>query len=236
MPPAISFILDFIFPRRCLACRLISKEPLCPPCLEKFPVLPASHCPRCARPFFNTSLEGMTHLCGDCLVSSPPYRKVYALGLYQGLLSDLIGRMKYRKEERLADFLGESLAEALGEETIQADLIVPVPLHPERLRERGFNQASRIAESLGKLLGTQVEKYDLVRCRETPHQTTLSREERLKNLKGAFRIARSEKFDGKKLLLVDDVYTTGATLTASTKVLLEAGAKEVAVAVVARAV
>ncbi|MBI2982444.1 MAG: ComF family protein [Deltaproteobacteria bacterium] len=236
MSPAISFILDFIFPRRCLACRLFSKEPLCPPCRKKFPVLPASRCPQCARPYFDTSSNGTIHLCGDCLVSKPPYRQVYALGLYQGLLSDLIGRMKYRKEERLADFLGESLAEALGKETIQADLIVPVPLHPARLRERGFNQASRIAETLGKLLGIGLEKYDLVRHRETPHQTTLPREERLKNLKDAFKIMRPEKFDGKKLLLVDDVYTTGATSTASTAALLKAGAKEVAVAVVARAV
>ncbi|MBI2083741.1 MAG: ComF family protein [Deltaproteobacteria bacterium] len=234
---AVSSILNFIFPNKCIACRIFSKEVLCASCQEKFPSLPSSYCSLCARPFFSPDpSEERGHLCGDCLVSKPPFEKVYPLGLYQGILADLVGRMKYRKEERIADLLGEWLGTKLQTQDLSIDLIVPVPLHRERLRERGFNQAARISDAIGRILKIPVEKYDFVRVRRTPLQTTLNREERMKNLKEAFQVLDPKKIDGKKLLLVDDVYTTGSTLTAATKALLKVGVQSVSASVVARAV
>jgi ComF family protein len=141
--------------------------------------------------------------------------------------------MKYRREERLASYLGRRMAQA--ESSRPYDLIVPIPLHKNRLRERGFNQALLLAREIGKAWKTEVDPFLLVKARPTPPQAALKGEERRKNLRGAFEVRRPERIEGKRVLLVDDVCTTGATLEEAFRTILKAGAQEVEALVLARA-
>ena len=149
-----------------------------------------------------------------------------------------IHMLKYRKKSSLARPLS-----ALARETFfqfwdvdEIDLLVSVPLHVKRLRERGFNQAYLLIRSWAKKDGITLDGLTLCRSRRTEPQTTLSRPERRKNIKGAFSLQHSEKIRGRKILLVDDVYTTGATVNECARVLMKAGAEFVDVLTLARAV
>jgi len=193
--------------------------------------LNAPFCETCALPF----VSGPSHRCGDCLTEEPSFEKLHAAGLYEGLLLDLVVRLKYRGEERLGSLLGERMAGVLKDTESGIDLIVPVPLHAARLRERGFNQATLLARRIGKEWGKEVDPFLLKKVRATPAQATLSREERRKNIKGAFLVADEARIAGKKILLVDDVATTGATLNEAAKILKKSGATGVEAAVAARA-
>ncbi len=200
----ISSVLDWIFPRRCLACREFSPTELCEACHSRFPFLPFSSHP-------------------------------VAVGRYEGILLEMIGRMKFRKEERIADYLGARLGERLLTVAERPAMILPVPLHRRRLRERGFNPAAVMARRVGRLLQVPVELFSLVRSRPTRPQTVLkTAEQRWKNLEGAMELKRPERISGKKVLLIDDVMTTGATIAACSLALREAGAEEIQVAVAAR--
>lgn len=225
----ISSVLDWVFPPRCLVCRSFSKN-LCGSCRSVFPALVRPYCVRCARPFLSEA--GGEHLCADCLRDPPPFGRLLALGRYEGILLDLIARMKFNREERVARFLGQWLGERLVEGEVEVDRVIPVPLHRRRLRERGFNQAVLIGREVADRLKVPLEIFALVRQRETLPQTRLGGEERRRNLKGAFEICGQLR--GQKVLLVDDVYTTGATARACARVLRKAGVKEIQVAVVAR--
>lgn len=205
----IHFILDLIFPRRCLACRGFCGKTLCPDCYAKFP-------------FCRPGLQA---------VFPTP---VFALGRYEGMLHDLVGRMKFKQEERIAAILGRWLGARLVAEGVEPDLVIPVPLHPKRLRRRGFNQAVVMAGEIGRSLKRPCEKFLLTRVRETVPQTGLSREARGENLRNAFELQPRGLVEGKKVLLVDDVYTTGATVKGCADLLLEAGVAEVQVGVAAR--
>ena len=207
-------ILDWLFPPRCLVCHSFMKVPkgLCAGCLAKWPVfLP--------RLFILPEAE-------HC-------RRVCAAGIYRGLLHDLVIRLKYRKEERLAWLLGDRMTEMLDPETAY-DLILPVPLHSKRLKERGFNQALLLARRIGKRRGILVDPFLLEKRRMTPSQAGLSADGRRKNLKDAFELRDSDKVKGKKILIVDDVYTTGTTIEAAARLLLKAGAEEITALVAAR--
>lgn len=225
-------ILDWFFPARCLACRKFHKHGLCPTCRSQWPALEPPYCPGCSFPF--VSREGDSHLCGQCLSEERRCRRVSAAGLYRGLLHDLIVRLKYRKEERLAGFLGDRMAERILEGG-PYDLILPIPLHIKRLRERGFNQSLLLARQVGRRTGVPVDPFLLEKGRPTPPQAELKVDERRKNLKGAFELRDPEKVKNKKILIVDDVYTTGATVETAARLLLKAGAEEVEALVLARA-
>jgi len=199
--------LDLFFPRRCLVCRefLNGSDPLCPPCEAEWPKAES--------------------------------RRVLAAGLYKGILHDLVVRMKYGKEERLAAYLGRRMAdEIVGAGSSRPyDFIVPIPLHIDRLRERGFNQALLLAREIGKVLDVEVDPFLMVKKRPTPPQAALTSEERRKNLKGVFDLKKGASVKDKRILLVDDVYTTGTTIEEASKILLSAGAEEVETVVLARA-
>ena len=224
-------LLDWILPRQCLGCRQFSAgERLCSACLERFPLLKDSCCPSCALPFES---EG-GHLCFSCLETPPPFRRTFALAIYRGILHDLVTRMKFRPEERIAEFLGRWLGESITLEEPRPEVILPVPLHSRRLRQRGFNQSAVIARQLSRQWGIPATPFLMERIRETAQQTGLSRVERKKNLSEAFRVLHPESIEGKRVLLVDDVYTTGATLLSAAAVLRDVGVASVDVAVVAR--
>ena len=155
------------------------------------------------------------------------------------MLKDIILLFKYRGYEILGRELAERAEEALcGEEGLwwEVDFLMPVPLHPKREKQRGFNQAGILARELGKRRGIEIIKGGLVKKRNVPPQTFLSGSERRENVSGAFHVVRAEKIKGKNLILVDDVFTTGATLTECCRVLKEAGSGEVRALTIAQAV
>jgi len=180
-------------------------------------------------------------LCALCRRLEPPFVKAAAYGSYDGGLRELIHLLKYDYVRPAANVLGRMLAEAVSDlQPLFANLpvlVVPVPLHTRKFRQRGFNQAELIARSALKLLsgtGLQLSPGVLERKRETQSQIGLSRHERRKNMRGAFAVAARSQVAGREILVVDDVFTTGTTVSESARVLRRAGASKVYVATVAR--
>lgn len=230
----VESVLKVLFPPRCAACReFVDVEgSLCEDCGRAWPQLSPPFCDVCVEPF----ASGPNHLCARCLEDEPAFDRLRATGLYEGLLLDLIVRLKYRGEERLASFLGDRMADILPLESPCFDLVLPVPLHITRLRGRGFNQALLLARRVGRRLGVAVDPFILCKIRPTSPQATLRLDERRKNLRGAFSLRGREVVRGKTVLLVDDVATTGTTLNEAGRVLKQAGVERVEAIVAARAV
>ena len=229
-----SGLLDLFLPPACPLCGGAgSLTPFCPACQGALDPLVHPHCPRCALPYATEG--GRDHLCEGCLRSEPPFSWVCAAGLYRETLQRAVQHFKYHDAIGLDRPLGTLLAHALREARpdFLPDLIVPVPLHPSRLRSRGYNQSLLLARVLGRQFEIPVSHRLLRRQRATLPQMGLSAADRRRNLRGAFRVTR--EIDGLRLLLVDDVLTTGATARECAAVLRAAGAEEVGVTVVARA-
>jgi ComF family protein len=199
-------------------------ELLCAACVADLPGLP-EHCPRCALPSPGGSL------CGACLADPPLFDATTALWLYEFPCDQLVQALKYRAQLALAGFFARRLASGRLPE---ADLILPMPMHPRRLAERGFNQALEIARGVARRLGRPIEPCGARRVKDTPPQTGLPYSERAKNVRGAFRCEL--ELDGASVAVVDDVMTTGATLDELARVLKGAGAARVENLVVARTV
>jgi len=180
--------------------------------------------------------------CGLCRRLNPPFAKTAAYGSYEGGLRDLIHLLKYQQVRPAADVLGRMLSEVIaGLAPYSVDpglLVVPVPRHPVKLRQRGFNQSeliARVALTLRPVVSRQALRVDLLeRVRETQSQIGLTRHQRQENLRGAFRVAKPEEIWGHEILLVDDVFTTGTTASECARVLRRGGASRVWVATVAR--
>ena len=178
--------------------------------------------------------------CGLCRRLEPPYLKASAYGSYDGGLRELIHLLKYNGVRPAANVLGRMLAEAM--EDLQPHfseaevLVVPVPLHFRKLRQRGFNQSELIARAAIKLKtsGFHLSANLLERCRETTSQIGLSRHQRRENIRGAFKVAKPDEVSGREVLIVDDVFTTGTTVSECARILRRAGALKVYVATVAR--
>lgn len=179
--------------------------------------------------------------CGLCRRIDPPFVKAVAYGSYDGGLRELIHLLKYEQVRPAATVLGRMLAEAVkGLEPCGLDrsiVIVPVPLHARKLRQRGFNQSELIVREAFKLrpAGEKILSSGVLeRRRETQSQTGLTRHQRRENIRGAFVVARPDQIAGREVLLVDDVFTTGTTVSECARVLRRAGASKVFVATVAR--
>lgn len=181
--------------------------------------------------------------CGLCRRKAPPFKKAVAYGAYQGALRDLIHLYKYQGIRSAKPLLGRLIAEALAGTPLPYPLlVVPVPLFKSKLRTRGFNQAEEIGRALtrmfagsGMLPGIQLDTTSLARRRATTSQTGLTRPRRSQNVRGAFTVTRPDRIQGQNILVVDDVMTTGTTASECARVLRRAGAKQVLVATVARA-
>ena len=174
----------------------------------------------------------MAHLCQDCLTAPPPFSRARAAAFYDGKVLEAIHRLKYQRRVIYAKFLGQLVANSsAGAMIAAADLLVPVPLHPRRLRWRGFNQALLLAQTFPQ---TRIARDILVRRRPTLPQVKLSPEERQTNVKGAFAVPDPATVQGKSIILLDDVYTTGATVKECARALRRAGAANVEVVTVAR--
>ena len=226
----ISKLLNCIYPAECPVCGKVSDvfihSPVCSSCWSRIQRYTGPSCSICALPF----VSGHSHQCGSCMKKSPPYAHVIAYGLYEGVLKEAISRFKFYGLRRLSRPLGGLLP---GLTIPESDAIVPVPLTAKGLKQRGFNQSLLIARVVSKKTGTPLNIDTLLKIRETPPQVGLSASERHKNLAGAFTAKGHLK--GSRILLVDDVVTTGATAAACSKALLKAGAQEVIVLAIARA-
>lgn len=206
---------------------------VCAPCRTLLQPRTDAFCPRCGLVF--PSPEEPVSLCLNCRLSPPPWQETFFFGPYDGLLKDLVLRYKFHGQLGLSLFLRSLLQQALSRSKGRVfDVVVPVPLHPEKLRRRGFNQSLELARGLDRNGRGTVVPGAIARIWNTPDQHSLVRAERIQNLKGAF-LADCACVGGKSVLLVDDILTTGATAEAATKALLKAGAREVFLAVLARA-
>lgn len=222
-------VLDFIYPQRCPVCQTAlssGRELMCQNCMFKFREkkrLLGPYCPSCKR-----QLPSLSDGC-ECEESDPTLEAVFSLGVYDEEMEALIENFKYRRKRRLGAFLSELLSESLLDSVKlpRADFIVAVPLHKRKLRERGFNQSKIIASQLSEKLGIPVLPDSVIRKRNTRTQTGLSREERRKNVKDAFKLTGKVDLEGRRLLLVDDVLTTGATMSECARTLKNAGAKKI---------
>ncbi len=172
------------------------------------------------------------HLCGTCAKSPPPFQRVWVSLAYQGLWAEALKKFKYQKALWLLRPLARKWQETLVFPLPHVDVVIPVPLHVKRLRTRGFNQSSLLARAI---FGPSLVKEYLLRHRDTPPQVELGLHQRRANVKGAFSLAQGISVKGQKVLIFDDVMTTGATARECAQVLKKAGAAKIYVAVLARA-
>ncbi len=233
-----SALLDLLLPRACLACRALLPEGpwpyLCPACLGRLEPLSPSPCPVCAGPL---GPHAPVSACPDCRRVGPRFAAAIAVGRYEGLLAELVPRMKYGRDAALSWPLGDLLADTLRiwPPARGAGVVVPVPMAFWRRVRRGFNQAELIGREVALRLGLRFAPRALRRVGRRPAQAGLALTRRLAGPRGAFAARGREEVAGRRVLLVDDVLTTGATASDAARALLRAGAKDVVVGVVARA-
>ena len=225
---SLDAIHDVFFPRSCIGCRgPVETSPyayICKNCSQFLILAHPPNCKTCGYPFLADKI--LSKNCPHCAELSPNYSRGYTLCLAKRIGRQLIHYLKYNNGLYLIKDL-RSLIRQLPhlKKICQDSVIVPVPLHPTKLRERGFNQSQVFAQALQKTLNVNIQIKDiLVRTRFTQSQTTLSKEERMRNIHEAFALAPNIKLDfEKKYILVDDVFTTGSTANACAKVLKKAG-------------
>ncbi len=228
------FILDLLFPKFCISC---GKEGsyLCQDCFSLIDILERQYCPFCPQP--KVVLDGKT--CNFCK-RSKSLNGLYCAASYNNfIVKKLINQFKYEpyiKElsKPLSSLIVTHLINLDKVENFQDYILVPIPLHKKKLKKRGFNQASEIAKELSENLKIPVFNDALIKTKQTPAQVELKKEEREENIKGVFLCRKPELVMGKKILLIDDILTTGSTIEQCARLLKKAGAKEVWGVVVAR--
>ncbi|MCH7728261.1 MAG: ComF family protein [Planctomycetes bacterium] len=231
--------LNLLFPPRCVHChgdfeQRLGEPLVCTTCLEQLFLDAGDVCRRCAMPV--PAVSKNANDCARCRNERLPYDRATALGIYSGELRKAVIAMKQSRHESLTWAIGGLLANHLKDLQFGTDAtaIVPMPIHWSRRMSRGMNVAELLAERLGRILDVPVIG-DALKCqRKTKKQGTLNPSERRTNVRGAFTSSRRVDLDGAEILLVDDVMTTGATVNEAAKVCRRAGAKSIAVAVVAR--
>jgi ComF family protein len=231
-------LIDFILPPTCAGCgtQVAEAQTLCAPCWTRLTFLGSPCCQACGHPFDYEVAERT--LCGACVRALPPFDRARAALLYDDPSRDLILAFKHSDRIEPVELYAKWMF-AVGRALVaDADVIVPVPLHWTRLFHRRYNQAALLALAIGKLSGTPVDVAALVRKRKTQSQGRLGRLARARNVQGAFALSlgRVDQLKGKRVLLIDDVYTTGATVRTVAKVLKRAGCTGVDVLVLARVV
>ena len=234
------WLLDLIFPPVCPVCKIHLNGKgndllLCPACRTAIKLILPPYCPRCGLP--EPSGNGGGYLCGSCLTEKRHFEIHRSSGLYEGALKEAIHTYKYGGVFSLVKVFGDLLQPTFQtlSRDYPVDVMIPVPLHMRRLRERGFNQALLMVKELSKRIGIPYEGRALKKIKDTPVQISLKKRERRKNLTGVFQVTDTEALNGRSVVLVDDVYTTGATVNECSRALLKAGAERVAVLTVARA-
>ncbi len=235
-------IVSVFFPAGCRICDALltnaSRVPICEECLASFERVPSLLCEVCGRPLPGlTRKEGEPVLCPACRDRIYAFERARSFALYEGAVVRAILLLKFEQIEPLGAWFAERLAELVNAEgaALAADVVVPVPLHRQRERERGYNQAALLSKPLARKLRLPHKAVLLMRTRARPDKQVLSLEERWESVRGAFATRPGSQVDNLRVLLVDDVLTTGATLDACARALRDAGAKSVIGLTVARA-
>ena len=232
-------LLFILYPRRCPICHDIVTPRghlICPKCLQKVPFVQEPTCLCCGKEIASEEIE----YCYDCSHHTRSFAGGFALAVYDPVMRESVRRFKNQGRMEYADWYVEALWQQYGEELLrlEIDAVVPVPLHHSRRNQRGYNQAELLARRLAKKLRVPILPKALVRTRKTTAQKYLGGRERQRNLESVFALGPRAKtgsglpggkslVDGKTILLVDDIYTTGGTAEACTRVLLDVGAKAV---------
>ena len=222
-------LLDFVYPQTCPICQSPLKreeKDLCDECWKALALLPSPYCPYC-KSFLENEDEIADHLCAHLNRSED--RRILAvrsLGTFDDHYQKLVHRFKYEKKIHLGRRLARRLAESISEDKCYSgcDMVIPVPLHRARERERGFNQSEVLAEGISRAMEISLAKDILKRKKNTKDQTYLNAQQRAENVKGAFVVRQPERVSGKNVILVDDVMTTGATLNECARMLQKVGA------------
>jgi ComF family protein len=233
-------LLNLIYPEVCFICSApVARHQdcgICSSCWDKALALQIKppRCSSCGLPFQNFE-DAPDHLCGNCILQMPSYSGARSFGYYTAELSRTVQELKFHGRRNLAGLLAPLMTAAFYESWGREDfdLIVPVPLHPRRRRERGYNQSELLARSLARQIAIPFLRA-LVRVRATLPQVGLTDTERRENVRKAFRCAYPQRVSGKRILLIDDVMTTGATVASAAQTLLECSALRVSVLTIAR--
>lgn len=212
--------------KRCVLCLAPGTQDICPACLGNLPRVPLTQCPSCLLP------TPSAQLCGTCLRKPPAWTTVRSALRYTFPVDVMVQTLKYRSDLTLAPVLADLLLTELCPDTLP-DYVIPVPLHPARLRERGFNQALEISRYLCKKTGRTLLPHACSRTRDTPSQTELPWKHRHRNIRRAFNCTID--LSGKDVAIVDDVMTSGATLNELARAIRRRGAASIHAWVVARA-
>lgn len=222
----IKYILDLLYPPRqkCCICGRPGAPAACSVCMASLDYLQGITCLHCGKQL-NEQYQGSS--CPDCKAGRFHYDRAYSCFAYSGMGKELIYKLKYEGKTQLSGVIAALMEERLRNERPAADAVVPVPIHENKLRARGFNQSYLIAKELGKRLGKPLADC-LIRTKDTTEQYNLDRTQRQLNINGAFSVKLMYNIDKfKNILLVDDIYTTGSTVNECSKVLKAAGAGKV---------
>ena len=237
--PWVDTALSFVFPDVCQLCTVNRAKKqdgyVCEDCRAQVRFIDAPFCERCGLPF-EGEITG-TFECTNCREMELHFASARSAVTAHGPVMDAIHRYKYNNQMWFEEFLAELFVQGAGDwfREHPVDALLPVPLYPVKQRERGFNQAERLARRLSAAVDVPVRIDILKRVQPTPTQTRLSRSQRAENMRHAFALKREEKLKGAKFVLIDDVFTTGATTSACAKLLLKTGAEHITVWTVARA-
>ena len=234
-------ILHAIHPENCRRCQVPLWEDsvpfFCDPCWASICPIQGPVCPRCSLPFASSIslLHSPTHQCSPCRIHPPAFSQAWTLYRYQSPLKEAIGLFKYKGKVSLTVPLANLILKAMWS-IPPIDLVLPVPLHHSRVREREYNQSLLLANHVSRHFKIPLSYSTLIRIRPTIPQTTLKRKDRLKNLRHSFAIVNPQVVCGKHVLLVDDVFTTGTTVNQCAKTLRKAGSGPVYIVTLARMV
>lgn len=228
-----------VLPGSCVGCHALLSDNFtpffCDPCRDAIKPLSGPSCLRCGRPFASpiALLHSPTHICGPCRMIKPAYRRALSLYAYDSPLREAIHAFKYRNNLAIGETLEQFFVDALPRD-IDVDLVIPVPLAPDRLRDREYNQSLRLAQAAATVLGRPMDYRHLERRPGGAPQTSLPRQARLLNLRRSFVVRSAEALHGRRILLIDDVLTTGTTVNECAKALRKAGSDDITVVTLAR--
>ena len=222
-----NIILDILFPRTCPICFKIiaeKKSNICSKCQEQIVYIKEPICKKCGKQLYNQEQEH----CYDCTKHEHRYDRGYSCFAYTGKIKASIYQYKYKNKREYADFYIEEMIKIRGNEIRMwnVDTIIPIPLHKRRKRKRGYNQSEIIAKGIGKYLNVKVDTSYVLRTKYTNPLKELNNKERITHLKGAFSIG-NKKSEIKKVLLIDDIYTTGSTINEIADLLKKVGIEKV---------
>lgn len=224
--------LDLIYPPKCLVCGDMQPKYFCDECLSDIVWIKPPVCSYCGMPVDDRN-------CRECVEIDFAFDSARSAAVYDGALKDAIHQFKYSGHKALGPILAELVIRYLREKTERlrlVDCVIPVPIHSSRLRQRGFNQSEILADEIGQAFSLPVLCGNLTRTRSTRPQVNLPKDQRRENVADAFCVESKDGVEGRNILLIDDVFTTGSTSDAATRALKDAGAKAVHVLTLARSV